>query len=97
MIFFSSFFQLDSFHVNTLKSLTSCPKSGICLAANASSGGVRRGDKGGGRALTITDRDDVVDDFHGRAAVDFFVEDVHSIRVSGRAMMSRALMLEIER
>jgi hypothetical protein len=35
--FFSSFFQPVSFHVNTLNSLTSWHKSGICLAAKASS------------------------------------------------------------
>jgi len=35
--FFSSFFQPRKVHEKTFKSLTSCPKSGKCLAANASS------------------------------------------------------------
>lgn len=35
--FFSSFFQPVSFHEKTLISLTSCPRSGMCLAAKASS------------------------------------------------------------
>lgn len=69
----------------TLKSLTSCPRSGICFAANASSGrGEKTGRDGEGSGRTITDGDDVVDDFHGGATVGFFVENVHGIRGSGR-------------
>src|ERR1700733_5237703 len=40
--FFSNDFHLFSRHVYTLKSSTSCPRSGIFFCANASSGGRAR-------------------------------------------------------
>lgn len=41
------------------------------------------GKMGKGRVLTITDGDDVVDDFHWGSTVRFFVEDVHGIGRGG--------------
>lgn len=48
-------------------------------------GGVRKwGEREEGSELTITDGDDVVDDFHWGRTVHFFIEDVHGISESGK-------------